>query len=117
MNNPWHLYLMGGLYVIAGIMHFLKPRMYLRIMPPYLPYHKELVFISGIIEIALGIAICIPALKNFAVYGLVAMLLIFLTVHFYMLSNEKGGAGIPKWILILRIPLQFVLIYWAWSYT
>lgn len=107
---------MGGLYVIAGIMHFVKPTIYLRIMPRYLPYHKELVFISGGIEIVLGISICIPFLKTFAVYGLITMLLIFLLVHFYMISNEKAGAGIPKWILVLRIPLQFVLVYWAWSY-
>ncbi len=116
MNNPWHLYLMAAIYVFAGFMHFIKPKMYMRIMPRYLPNHKLLVLLSGIAEIALGIALCIPILKTTAVYGIIAMLVVFLLVHFYMLSGEKASAGIPKWILILRIPLQFVLMYWAWSY-
>ena len=107
---------MAAIYVFAGFMHFIKPKMYMRIMPRYLPNHKLLVLLSGIAEIALGIALCIPILKTTATYGIIAMLLVFLLVHFYMLSGEKASAGIPKWILILRIPLQFVLMYWAWSY-
>lgn len=116
MNNPWHLYLMAAIYVFAGFMHFIKPKMYMRIMPRYLPNHKLLVLLSGIAEIILGIALCIPVLKTTAIYGIIAMLVVFLLVHFYMLSGEKASAGIPKWILILRIPLQFVLMYWALSY-
>lgn len=90
--------------------------MYLRIMPKYLPNHKLLVALSGLFEILLGIAICFPFLKNIAVYGIIAMLTVFLLVHFYMLSSKKAAAGIPKWILLLRIPLQFVLMFWAYSY-
>jgi uncharacterized membrane protein len=116
MNNSWHFYVMPAMYIVAGIMHFIKPEQYLRIMPRYLPNHKLLVYLSGIAEIGLGIAICIPQLKVVAVYGIIAMLFVFLLVHFYMLSGEKESAGIPKWILILRIPLQFGLMYWAWWY-
>ncbi|MBP1839660.1 DoxX family protein [Formosa algae] len=116
MLYPWHLYLMAILYVVAGILHFVKPKTYLRIMPDYLPNHKLLVLLSGLFEMALGICICIPKLKTVAIYGIIAMLLVFLLVHFYMLKNEKTAAGIPKWILILRIPMQFVLMYWAYSY-
>ncbi|MBR9847538.1 MAG: hypothetical protein GYB35_16200 [Algicola sp.] len=114
MNSSWTFYVMPILFIVAGVMHFIKPKAYLRIMPRYLPNHKLLVYLSGIAEIVLGIALCIPSLKVFAVYGIIAMLTIFLLVHFYMLSGEKASAGIPKWILILRIPLQFGLMYWAW---
>ncbi len=113
---PWHLYLMAILYVFAGCMHFVKPKAYLRIMPRYLPYPKHLVFWSGIAEIVLGIGLCFSTTKNYSCYGIIVMLLVFLIVHIYMLSGTKAGAGIPKWILALRIPLQFVLIYWAYSY-
>lgn len=113
---PWHLYLMAGLYVLAGIMHFIRPKMYLRIMPRYLPNHKLLVFLSGLAEISLGIGLCLEHTRNLSIYGIMVMLVVFLPVHFYMLSNEKAAAGIPQWILILRIPLQFVLMYWAYSY-
>lgn len=88
----------------------------MRIMPRYLPAHKTLVLLSGLAEILLGIGLCFPETKDLAIYGIILMLLVFLLVHFYMLSSEKAGAGLPKWILIVRIPLQFVLIWWAWFY-
>ena len=88
----------------------------MRIMPAYLPFHKVLVYLSGAFEILLGILICIPATKDLALYGILLMLLVFLLVHFYMLSSEKAGVGLPKWVLIARIPLQFLLMYWAWYY-
>ncbi len=116
-SYPWHLYLMAGMYIFAGVMHFAKPEVYLRIMPRYLPKPKALVFWSGMAEILLGIGLCFAYTKNLSIYGIIAMLVIFLSVHFYMLSGEKEAAGIPRWILLLRIPLQLVLMYWAYSYT
>lgn len=107
---------MAAMYIFAGLMHFIKPKAYLRVMPRYLPNHQALVFWSGLAEVILGIALFFPATKNLACYGIVLMLLVFLLVHFYMLSGEKAAAGIPKWILILRIPLQFGLMYWAYFY-
>lgn len=116
MIYPWHLYAMALMYVIAGVVHFVKPKMYMRIMPRYLPRHKLLVYLSGLAEIILGLGLFFPETKNAAIYGIILMLLIFLLVHIYMLSSEKAGAGIPKWALWLRIPLQFVLMWWAWFY-
>lgn len=107
---------MAAMYIFAGIMHFVKPKAYLRIMPRYLPNHKALVFWSGVAEVLLGIGLCAPLTKNLSIWGIIAMLIIFLTVHFYMLSGEKASAGVPRWILMLRIPLQFGLIYWAYWY-
>ena len=116
MIYSWDLYLMAGMYILAGVLHFVKPKAYMRIMPNYLPNHRELVYASGLAEIALGIGICFPQTKNMAIMGIILMLTIFLMVHFYMLKGEKEGAGIPKWILLLRIPLQFGLMYWAYWY-
>ncbi len=86
-------------------------------MPRYLPMPQLLVFLSGLAEILLGFGLCFAYTKTLSSYGIIVMLGIFLTVHFYMLSGEKEAAGIPRWILLLRIPLQFVLMYWAYSYT
>ena len=116
MTEPNGLYLMAAIYIFAGLMHFIKPKVYLRVMPEYLPNHKALVFWSGIAEILLGIGLCIPVLKDISIYGIILMLAVFLMVHFYMLSSKKAATGIPKWILVLRIPLQFGLMYWAWMY-
>lgn len=116
MQYPWHLYLMATAYVIAGIMHFVKPKMYMRILPGYLPGHKFLVNFSGVAEIILGVALCFSYTKSIAVFAIIAMLMFFLPVHFHMLFGKNASMGLPKWILILRIPLQFALMYWAFMY-
>ena len=85
-------------------------------MPSYLPKPKLLVYISGIVEIALGMALFIPKTFSFAVYGIILMLLAFLPVHIYMFLNKKAGLGLPKWLLAIRILIQFLLMYWAWIY-
>lgn len=85
----------------------------MRIMPRYLPNHKLLVTLSGVAEVLLGIGLCFEVTKKLAIFGIVVMLAIFLLVHFYMLSDEKTSAGFPRWVLVLRIPLQFVLMLWA----
>ncbi len=116
MQYPWHLYLMAGIYVFAGIFHFIRPRVYLHIMPPYLPQPKALVYISGIAEVLLGLGLCFSVTQRISIYGIILMLLAFLTVHVYMLQDKKAGMGLPFWVLILRIPLQFGLMYWALHY-
>ncbi len=116
MNEPWHFYAMSVMYAFAGVMHFIKPKAYMRIMPAYLPFHKVLVLISGGVEILLAIGLCFEPTRDLSLIGIIGMLVVFLLVHFYMLKGEKEGAGVPKWILILRIPLQFGLMYWAYWY-
>ncbi|NHF58104.1 hypothetical protein FK220_002040 [Flavobacteriaceae bacterium TP-CH-4] len=113
---PWHLYLMAITYVIAGVMHFVRPKMYMRILPGYLPGHKFLVSFSGFAEIVLGSALCFPETKDIAVFCIIVMLTFFLPVHFHMLFNERASMGLSKWVLIARIPLQFALMYWAYVY-
>lgn len=116
LDYPWHLYLMALVYIGAGIMHFVRPKIYRRILPSYLPGHKFLVTFSGLAEIILGVALCFVATKNFAIYFVIAMLIFFLPVHFHMLLDKKASMGLAKWILIWRIPLQFGLMFWAYWY-
>lgn len=103
-------------YICAGIMHFVKPKMYMRILPGYLPGHKFLVNLSGLAEIVLGIALFFSMTKDVAIYGIIIMLTFFLPVHIHMLVDKKASMGLPKWMLIWRIPLQFALMYWAFWY-
>ncbi|MDF4204853.1 hypothetical protein PXD56_17930 [Maribacter sp. SA7] len=116
MTYPWHLYVMGAIYIFAGIMHFIRPKVYLRIMPRYLPAHKTLVLLSGVAEVLLGMGLFFKETKDLSIYGIIAMLTVFLLVHFYMLSGKKASAGVPKWLLLLRLPIQFILMYWAFIY-
>ncbi|MHA7057918.1 DoxX family protein [Aquimarina sp. M1] len=112
----WHLYILSGAFILAGIFHLVKPKAFMRIMPLYIPYHKQLVYLSGIAEILAGIGILFQQTRFFSIWGIIGMLLLFFPVHIHMLVNKKASLNLPKSILIFRIFLQFGLIYWAYSY-
>jgi uncharacterized membrane protein len=114
---PWHQYLFGVLLIVAGFNHFRVPKIYERIMPPYIPAASTLVLLSGIIEMVLGLMLLNPDTQSYAAWGIIVMLLVFLTVHVQMLTDENASLKLPRWILMLRIPLQFGLIYWAYLYS
>ncbi|AXB57091.1 DoxX family protein [Flavobacterium fluviale] len=117
MTLPWHLYLMALLYILAGINHFRKPGMYIKIIPPIFKNPKLLNTLSGAAEIILGILLTLPFTTHFAAWGIIALLAAVFPANFYMLKNKKAGFGLPRWILFVRLPLQIVLIYWAYQYT
>ena len=97
-------------------MHFVYPAMYRRIIPPWIPYPMGMVYLSGILEIVLGAALFFPGASRLALFGIIALLALFLPVHIHMLRDSRAAMGIPTWILFLRIPLQGLLIYWAYVY-
>ncbi len=111
------LYLLCPFYITAGIFHFIRTDFYLRIMPPYLPFHLELVYLSGVIEILLGILIAIPQTKKLAAWGIIVLLIAVFPANLNMLINSKNFPDHSILALWLRLPMQGVLIYWAWVYT
>ncbi|WP_163400237.1 DoxX family protein [Flavobacterium fluviatile] len=117
MNLTWHLCLMAFLYIIAGINHFRSPGMYLKIIPPYFSNPKLLNILSGAAEVILGILLILPPLRHFAAWGIIALLIAVFPANLFMYQNKKAGFGLPKWILLLRMPLQLLLILWAYQYT
>ncbi len=105
-------------FIGAGILHFAIAPMYVKIMPPYLPAHLELVYISGVFEILGGIGIIIPFLQIPAGYGLVALMVAVFPANLNMVVNyEQIGLDFPLILLWLRLPLQGLLIYWIWWAT
>ena len=117
MILPWHQYLIGILFVVAGMSHFSKSKLYERIIPPYIPEHKTVVLLSGIIEMVLGFMLMNIETQSHAAWGIIGILILFFPVHIYMLQNEKAALKLPKWVLWLRIPLQFALMIWAYQYV
>ncbi len=109
-----HLFFIGGIFMLAGLLHFLKPVMYIRIMPDYIPYHKAMVYISGGAEIFGGLGIMIPTFRHYAAWGLILLLIAVFPANLDMAMKGYKKHGLTKytWILLLRLPLQFVLIYW-----
>ena len=106
-------YIMGALYIAAGLNHFRVPRFYDQMMPPYFPAHRAMVLLSGVAEVALGIGVMFEPTRAIAAWLIAAMLVLFFTVHVHMLQNRELFPKAPKWALIARIPMQFVLIAWA----
>lgn len=109
-------YLMAAAYIAAGVNHFFRPEFYVEIMPPYIPAHLAMVYWSGVFEIALGALLLDPRFRKLAAWGIVAMLVVFFTVHIHMLVNHEDF-GMSYVALVLRLPIQVLLILWAWWYT
>ena len=108
--------LFAALFVVAGVAHFRATGFFLRIMPPYLPYPRELVLISGAIEILLGVTLLIPATSRTAAWGLVALLIAVFpaNIHVYL---HRDQFPLPFAVHLLRLPAQGLLIWWAYAYT
>lgn len=101
---------------MAGILHFVKTDMYVRIMPDYIPRHRAMVYISGVAEIVGGLAMIFPETRVAASIGLMALLLAVFPANIDMAVKAYRNHGLTgySWLLILRVPLQFVLIYWVY---
>lgn len=117
MSQPWHLYIMALLYILAGFNHFRNPKMYIRIIPSYFSNPNLINKLSGFAEIILGIGLLIPALTEMSAWGIILLLIAIFPANLHMYLNEKASFGLPKWVLLLRLPLQLALIYWAYLYT
>jgi uncharacterized membrane protein len=110
---PWSLYLLAALFVGAGLLHFLHPETYLRIMPPALFAPRLLVLLSGVAEIAGGLGLLLPATRRWAAWGLLVLLLAVFPANIYMLQIHEQ-LHIPAWVAWARLPLQPLLMWWVW---
>ena len=117
MNLPWHSYLMAFLYIFAGINHFRNPKMYIKIIPPFFTNPKLINILSGAAEVVLGLLLILPITSPFAAWGIIALLIAVFPANIFMYLNKNVSFGLPKWILFVRLPLQIVLIFWAYLYT
>ena len=106
-------------FLAAGIAHFVNTEFYVSIMPPYLPAHLALVYLSGVFEIVGGLAALPLATRRLAGYGLIALLLAVFPANIHMAVNpdEYVAGGMTLGALYARLPLQFVLMGWAWWAT
>ena len=110
-------WLLGTAFVLAGVNHFVRPEFYVRIMPPYLPLHLELVYLSGFFEAALGILLLIPRYSALAAWGLIALLVAVFPANVHMALHADLYPAFSPALLWLRLPLQGVLIAWAYWFT
>lgn len=110
-------WILGIAFVLAGINHFVSPNFYLKMMPPVLPAHLFLIFLSGVFEVALGVLLLIPRFTPLAAWGLIALLIAVFPANIYMATNAELFPEYSLTALYLRLPLQIVLIAWAFWFT
>ncbi len=126
------MYFMAIFYIIAGVLHFLIPEFYLSLMPWYLPYHLELVYLSGLCEILCGlllvfkrtqilgawltIALLIGVCKFTSIFELICSFFI-VPANIQMAQDYWSNNHPQKYLTLIRLPFQFVFIRWAYQYT
>lgn len=110
-------FFLGIGFIFVGILHFIRPSGFVAIVPPFLPAHLELVYISGVFEILGGIGLFLPRLQRFAVIGLITLAIAVFPANIYMVMHpEEFATGwITPLALWIRLPLQPLLVWWLWS--
>ena len=109
--RPFILWFTAISYVVVGVMHFTHEYIFLPMMPDFLPYHLELVWISGAFEILGGIGLVVPQTRRFAAFGILALLVAVFPANINMAINGIAiDVNVPqsdfgRW---LRLPFQFV---------
>ena len=103
-------------YTIVGVKHFIEPDYFLSIIPPYLPFHIELVYISGFFEILFGLIILFPKYRYYGSIGLILLLIAVFPANIYLAQSKEAqeAIGTSQQIAIWRLPIQGILIWIAY---
>ncbi len=107
--------LMSMFYVRFGVDHFLSPEWYLQIVPPYLPFPLELVYISGAFEILFGVMLLHPYTRTYAGWGLILLLVAVFPANIYLAQTNGQAMGTSALVAWGRLPFQLLFIciaYW-----
>ncbi|MEO7424762.1 MAG: DoxX family protein [Fibrobacteria bacterium] len=103
-------YVLAAFFALAGANHFMHPALYLKMMPPYLPFPLALVYLSGILESVQGLGLLHPRWRRLAAWGLVGLLFLVFPANIHMALHPELFPDFRPWLLWARLPLQFVLI-------
>ncbi|MEA2199489.1 MAG: hypothetical protein QOI89_85 [Solirubrobacteraceae bacterium] len=110
--------LLAAFFVASGVNHFVIPRAYERIVPPRLQGEAgRVVAISGVAEIAGGLGVLLPSARRLSGLWLIALLAAVFPANLYMAQTPERFRRIPRWALYGRLPLQPLMMWWAWRAT
>jgi uncharacterized membrane protein len=110
--------LLAAFFLASGVNHFVSPRFYRAIVPPPLRDDAKLVVdVSGVAEVLGGLGVLLPRTRRAAGAGLVALLVAVFPANVYMAREPERFRRFPRWALFARLPLQPLMIWWAWRAT
>ena len=101
-------------FLIGGIAHFVYLDTFMSTVPTYLNFHKELVLISGVLELLGAIGILVPQTQRFAGVGLIVLALSVFPANINMATHPENFPEISEILLYIRLPLQFIFIWFIW---
>ena len=103
-------------FFLGGIAHFALTATEMRIVPPWVPWPREAVLVSGVFELLGAAGLLWLPTRRAAGWGLIALTLAVTPAHFYMLQRPELFPSVPYWALVARLPLQVALLALiAWS--
>jgi uncharacterized membrane protein len=111
---------LGALFIGAGVNHFVMPRPYRRIVPPWMgdqSTRAAIVTVSGVAEVAGGLGVLLPRTRRLSGLGLIALLAAVFPANLHMALNPGEFDRIPPLALYARLPLQPLLAWWVWRAT
>jgi uncharacterized membrane protein len=116
MRKPRNVFFLSAFFVVAGLMQFVSPDRYTGIMPPWIPYPLQMVYVSGVAEMLGGIGLLVPAVRRAAGVGLIILLIAVFPANVQMLADavQSGSSLAYSALLFLRLPLQPLFIVWVW---
>lgn len=109
------LFTMAAIYILAGISHFRIPKFFLSITPPWVPKPALVNHIVGVVEILLGLGLLFVATRTYALYGIIALLILVFPANIYHFQKARKKQR-QVWMTIIRLPMQLLLIWWAYSF-
>ena len=108
---------MSWFYISAGLLHFTNTNWFLQIVPPYLPIKLELVYLSGLLEVILGIMLIVPFLRYYAGWGLILLLIAVYPANIYLAQTNGPAMNTSAPLAWGRLPFQFIFIGIAYWHT
>jgi len=110
------LWLIAAIFVVAGVLHFIKPAAYVAIVPRWLPAPLMLVYVSGVFQILGGLGVLPTVTRKVAGWGLIALLAAILPANVQMLLDARAAQASLGWqaALMARLPLQALLMAWVY---
>jgi uncharacterized membrane protein len=112
--RKYSLYVISFFFIAVGISHFTHTDFFMPLMPPYIPWHLEMIQLSGICEIFGGLGVLFPSTRRIAGWGLMALLVAVFPANLYTAQHPEVFEGVPTWLIYVRLPIQALLLYWVW---